>query len=84
MEDNIAAELKRMNDYLLDFRSEVIRRFDLIDTRLEILEAIGRSHDVLPAGLSKAVTNFGGVASQLMKADTELKRRIEALEKPAA
>jgi uncharacterized coiled-coil protein SlyX len=62
--------IQGINSYLLEFRTEMIQRFDQLETRLEMVEATVHSVDARLPALTKAINN--------------LQVRMDKLEKPAA
>jgi hypothetical protein len=69
--------------HLLNFRSEVISRFQLIDSRLDVFSAHMNSFGLLLPGM-KAILDFGTTLSALPCETFENRARLAQLERPAA
>jgi hypothetical protein len=82
--DENHAQLKR---YVADFRAEVIGRLDVIESRLDRIDAAIVSVDVRLASQSKSIADFGSFATKFTIEQANQRRRIADLEdltKPAA
>jgi hypothetical protein len=53
----IDANIERLTQYVLEFREETARRFELIDSRLDSLNATVSSIDLRLPGLTKFLTS---------------------------
>src|ERR1700691_2604938 len=61
----IRDNLARLTQYVLDFREEAARHFEVIDNRLEVLTATVANIDLRFQPLTKAILDFGKVSTQL-------------------
>ncbi|HEX3743786.1 MAG TPA: hypothetical protein VHW09_07645 [Bryobacteraceae bacterium] len=57
--DAIDRRFDRLEDYILQFRSEAIRRFEIIDNRLDFLAGSFHRIDLQIPTLNKSVSDFG-------------------------
>ena len=68
--DRVEASQVEMTAYLLEFRAEVINRFDRLESRVDLVTDTNRSIDMRLPGLTRAIG--------------ELQVRLDRLEQPAA
>jgi chromosome segregation ATPase len=77
-------DVARLSQYVAEFKSETTRRFDLVENRMDVLTATVHSIDLRLPPLSKAILDFGTVASRLMRDQGLLKDQVSKLIDPAA
>jgi flagellar capping protein FliD len=75
--ENLARSTESLTRYVLDFRTETINRFQMIDTRLDVLSATVASLDSRMAPLTKAILDFGAVANRLQVEQSRLAKLVE-------
>lgn len=73
--DRIDKSIERFSNLFLDFRRAVAERFQVLENRLEITSLTLSSIETRFASLTKAILDFGGTASHLIR---------EQASKPAA
>jgi hypothetical protein len=83
----LSRDLDRLTNYVLDFRTEVATRFQLLETRLEVLAATTAGLQSTYPALTKAINDFGAVATRLgneqsrqREAGADLSTRVTKLE----
>ena len=65
----------RVEDYILQFRTEVIRRFDVIDQRLDFLASSFSRIDLQLPAVNRSVIDFGALAGQFAREQMHTKER---------
>jgi hypothetical protein len=74
----------RIDQYLQEMRAEVVNRLDIIENRLDTLNSTVHSIDLRLPALSKAITDFGSVATRLTRDHAALEAKVSKLIDPAA
>src|ERR1700691_2865555 len=62
---HIDASIERLTQYVLDFREETARHFEVIDNRLDVLTAIVANIEARYPAFNKAILDFGKLATHL-------------------
>jgi hypothetical protein len=57
--------IERLTQYVLDFREETARHFEVIDNRLDVLTAIVANIEARYPAFNKAILDFGKLATHL-------------------
>jgi tetrahydromethanopterin S-methyltransferase subunit G len=85
--DRLAAidnRLERVDTYLLQFRAEVTGRLEIIENRLDTISSVMMSLDSRLHPITKAVLDFGSVASRLILKQARIEEKVSKLVDPAA
>jgi tetrahydromethanopterin S-methyltransferase subunit G len=85
--DSVDARFDRQDEFILQFRAEVLRRFDIIDHRLDFLASSFNKLDMQVPPLNRAIVDFGVLAGQFAREqmftkerDADIATRIARLE----
>jgi hypothetical protein len=65
--DGVDTRLDSLQEYVLSSRSEMVTSFQLIEQRLTRLEAVMSTIDLRLPPLTRAITDFGQVASSFQR-----------------
>jgi chromosome segregation ATPase len=83
--------LAQLTRYVLDFREETIRHFEVIDNRLDVLSATVANIETRYPALSRAILDFGTIATRLTNEQArqkhttaELAEKLSKIVNPAA
>lgn len=82
--DAMDKRFDRVDDYLLRFRNEVTARLDVIENRLDTISPLLMGIEQRLQPLTKAVLDFGTVATKLTRDQARLEERVSKLVDPAA
>jgi 3-dehydroquinate dehydratase len=82
--DRIDASIGDLKQYLIAMRTETINRLDIIENRLDTLTNTVHSIDLRLPALSKAIADFGSVATRLTRDHAALEAKVSKLVDPAA
>jgi hypothetical protein len=74
---DVNQHLASIDRYLLDFRTETINRLELIDSRLTTLAGLYQSLDARMSPLSKAVLDFGAIATRMQIEQSRVAKLVE-------
>ena len=85
--ERLAESVAHLTQYVLDFREETARHFEMVDNRLDVIAANLSNIDGRFPFVTKAILDFGKVSTQLTNdqarnknANGELTARMERLE----
>ena len=67
---------RTLTEYVLDFRQETATRLQAIDNRLDVLASTLASLDARQPALTKAILDFGSLATQLQREQSRLKDTV--------
>jgi prefoldin subunit 5 len=82
--DQLDASIGDLKQYLMAMRTEMINRLDIVENRLDALNNTVHSIDLRLPALSKAITDFGSVATRLTRDHAALEAKVSKLIDPAA
>jgi hypothetical protein len=74
--DRVDSAIERLTQYVLDLRQETATRLQTIDDRLDILSSTVASLDSRHPALTKAILDFGSLATQLQREQWKLKDTV--------
>ncbi len=84
MEQRITAEFKSQSNYILEFRTEVIKEFKIVEQRLNTLSGLVSGLQTTIPAVSDSVLGTESTVSRLNREMAEIRARIEKLESAAA
>jgi ABC-type transporter Mla subunit MlaD len=70
--DRLEGAIERLTRYVLDFRQETAARLPTIENRLDVLSSTLASLDARQPALTKAILDFGSLATQLQREQSRL------------
>jgi hypothetical protein len=82
--DELTRSMKAIEGYLLQFRAEVTERLQIIENRLDTISSVMMSLDSRLQPITKAVLDFGSVATRLTRDHARLEEKVSKLVDPAA
>ena len=65
--ERIEQAIERLTRYTMDFRTETVRQFELVDNRLDMLSATMSNFETRLVPLTKWMLDSGSLASQLKR-----------------
>jgi len=75
--DRIDKSIQDLTRYVREFRTETINQLFTIETRLDVLSATVTSVDSRIPGLTKAILDFGAIASQIQREQSRIAKLVE-------
>jgi ABC-type transporter Mla subunit MlaD len=74
--DRVDGAIERLTQHILNFRQETAPRLQTIDNRLDMLSSTLASLDARQPALTKAILDFGSLATQLQREQSKLKDTV--------